>query len=77
MGGKYGLRKFYFLKWEGNDVQFKYSFYTTPVVFLSDQANAKAVLKGHLLSNTDPGTNGQRHLVRDNEGYYHLLYVSM
>ncbi len=80
MGGKYGTRPFYFNRWGGSGVQFEHSGNaTTGVVFTSANATATAVMKGHLLSdNSDVfGNNGQQHLVRDYNGYYHLFYVSM
>ncbi len=78
MGGKYGTRTFYFHKWGGTDVDLNYPDYQyTGVVFKTSNAEVDAVLKGHLLSGAELGTNGQRHLVRDSEGYYHLFYVSL
>ncbi len=80
MLGKYGTRPFYFQYWTGSGVQFEHSGNAeTGVVFTSSNATATAVMKGHLLSdNSDVfGNNGQQHLVRDYNGYYHLFYVSM
>ncbi len=78
MGGKYGTRTFYFYKWGGSNVDIRYYTYqSTGVVFKTSDAKVDAVLKGHLLSGAELGTNGQRHLVRDSEGYYHMFYVSI
>ena len=80
MGGKYGARPFYFQYWAGSGVQYQHSNEaTTAVVFTSSNSTATAVMKGHLLSDrTDVfNTNGQQHLVRDYNGYYHIFYISM
>ncbi len=80
LGGKYGNRTFYFNRWTGSGVQFEHSGNaTTGVVFTSANATATAVMKGHLLSDYNDvfNYNGQQHLVRDYNGYYHLFYVSM
>ncbi len=71
-------RPLYFQNWTGTNVQFQNSIASqTGVVFTDDNAVVKANLKGHLLSGAQLGTNGQCHLVRDNEGYYNMFYVSM
>ncbi len=80
MGGKYGTRPFYFQRWGGIDVQYQHSGNaTTAVVFTSEEATATAVMKGHLLSDKASAfnSNGQRNLLRDNNGIYHVFYISM
>ncbi len=67
----------YFQGWEGDNVQFQHPNQTeTAVVFQADNAEARAVYKGHLASNQAGvlATNGQNKLVYTN-GTYHLVYA--
>jgi len=63
----------YFQGWQGSNVQFQYSNQLeTGVAFTDDDAVAKAVFKGHPVSNTTSATstNSQRKMVYQN-GIYH------
>jgi len=80
LGGSIGTRRFWFQKWDGNNVQYEDDdALETGVVFTDEDAEAQAIFKGHLLSNETSGlsSNSQRKLVRDNSGYYHTAYTSL
>ncbi|MEJ2636839.1 MAG: FlgD immunoglobulin-like domain containing protein [Calditrichia bacterium] len=68
----------YFQGWRGSNVQFQYpNQIETGVAFTDDDAEARAVYKGHLVSNTTNATasNNQRKMVYDaTTGKYHLVY---
>ncbi|RMG42838.1 MAG: hypothetical protein D6732_00615, partial [Methanobacteriota archaeon] len=67
----------YFQGWEGDQVQFQYPNQTkTAVVFKANNAEARAVYKGHLASDTTLVTsfNNGRRLVQTNDGTWHLVY---
>ena len=67
----------YFLNWEGTDVDFQSpNNEQTPIVFHANNAEARAVYKGHLASNTPLATayNNGRRLILDSNGRYHLVY---
>jgi len=71
---------FYFQNWTGTNVNFKYpNELETPLVFTNDNAVATANYKGHFLSNSSTASayNGQRKIVRDRNGIYHMVYHSM
>ncbi|MGE5499773.1 MAG: T9SS type A sorting domain-containing protein, partial [Syntrophothermus sp.] len=74
------LHKFYFQKWNGNDVTFGDQYSTeTPVTFTSGTSTANAVLKGtHLSDNPNAFSgNGRRKFIMTPDGYLHLVYSSM
>ena len=67
----------YFLNWEGTEVDFRSPNSTeTPLVFHDDNAEAKAVYKGHLASNLSRATgfNNGRRVVVDSQGKYKMVY---
>jgi len=69
----------YFQKWSGTYASFQdSSAMETPVVFTSSSAVAVAKYKAHLYSNSSSVTapNGQRKIIRDNSGNYHMVYES-
>lgn len=74
------LHKFYFQKWNGNDVTFGNQFSAeTPLTFTSSNSKANALLKGTHLSD-DPNAftgNGQRKFIMTPDGCLHLVYSSM
>ena len=75
-----GERNFYFQYWDGAGVNFQSRYSnTTPVVFTSSNAVASAVLKGQGLSDDDEAfsSNGQRKIVKTDDGYLHSVYRSM
>ncbi|RMG23121.1 MAG: T9SS C-terminal target domain-containing protein [Methanobacteriota archaeon] len=68
----------YFQGWEGDGVEFQDSTQTkTAVVFKANNAEARAVYKGHLASNSAAATayNNSRKIVVDDLGYWHMVYV--
>ncbi|HFB67599.1 MAG TPA: hypothetical protein ENJ66_01440, partial [Calditrichae bacterium] len=63
----------YFQGWEGSNVSFQDSLASeTPVVFLSDSAEVRAVYKGHLVTDnlSRLGFSSQRHLARGGTTWY-------
>lgn len=74
-------RKFYPFSWGGNSgVTIQNEYYPeTGIVFTSSNAEATAILKGQLMSNSTTGisSNSQRKMVRTDNGIYHVVYESM
>ncbi|MBI5472494.1 MAG: hypothetical protein HY961_09135 [Ignavibacteriae bacterium] len=69
----------YFQNWEGTGVQYQNAGAAqTPVVFTNAGAMATARYKAHLAStSTDAiSRSSQRKVIRDDAGYYHLVYES-
>ncbi|NOX37746.1 MAG: S8 family serine peptidase [Calditrichaeota bacterium] len=67
----------YFQGWEGDNVSFQNASQNeTAVVFQADGAEARAVYKGHLASNSSLAirANNGRKIVSDDVGNYHLVY---
>ncbi|RMD94011.1 MAG: T9SS C-terminal target domain-containing protein, partial [Calditrichaeota bacterium] len=67
----------YFLGWEGTQVDFEHpDQLETAVVFKAENAEARAVYKGHLASNIarTTGYNNGRRLCKTNDGKLHLVY---
>ncbi|RMD86947.1 MAG: hypothetical protein D6813_14230, partial [Calditrichaeota bacterium] len=67
----------YFLGWEGTQVDFEYpDQQETAVVFHSENAEARAVYKGHLASSIAraSGYNNGRRICKTNDGKLHLVY---
>ncbi|NOX89840.1 MAG: exo-alpha-sialidase [Calditrichaeota bacterium] len=67
----------YFLNWEGTSVDFEHpSNQETAVVFHANNAEARAVYKGHLASNRSRATgyNNGRRIAIDVDGTMHLVY---
>jgi len=80
LGGSLGTRTFYFQNWGGANVNYQSpNSLETPVVFTAENAVASANYKGHFLSNSSSAltNNGQRKVVRDRFGIYHMVYESM
>ncbi len=69
--------KSYFQYWEatGADLQNDINL-TTPVVFRQNNAEVKALYKGHLATNNSEATanNNARRIVKDDEGVLHVVY---
>ncbi|MCK9424942.1 MAG: T9SS type A sorting domain-containing protein [Ignavibacteriaceae bacterium] len=75
---------FYFQNWSGTEVQFENaSALQTGVVFKDNIPGVDPIVsanyKGHFLSNSSTAlaNNGQRKVVRDKNGFYHMVYESM
>ena len=67
----------YFLGWDGTDVDFQSpNNEQTPVVFHANNAEARAVYKGHLVSSQSrpTGYNNGRRIARDDNGELHMVY---
>gem|GEM_PF-6437142 len=67
----------YFLNWEGTDVTFQHADQQeTPLVFHAENAEARAVYKGHLVSSVARATgyNNGRRMAKDGSGKLHLVY---
>jgi hypothetical protein len=84
LGGALGTRTFYFQNWSGTEVQFAdATALQTGVVFKDNLPGVdpfvNANYKGHFLSNSSTAlaNNGQRKVVRDKNGFYHMVYESM
>ena len=83
LGSPWGTRAFYFQNWLANTAT-SASFQNanaleTAVVFKEAGATVTANYKGHFLSNSSTAlaNNGQRKVVRDKNGIYHMVYASM
>ena len=83
LGSPWGTRAFYFQNWSANTATSaslqNANALETAVVFKEAGATVTANYKGHFLSNSSAAlaNNGQRKVVRDKNGIYHMVYASM